>query len=59
MRMRAQFRHVDKHDIVDMYIYIHDACALNRKNVAEQKMGWNRNLNYIYVHILVSKDSIY
>ena len=32
--MRAQFRHVDKQDIVDMYIYIH-ACALNRKNVTE------------------------
>ena len=39
MRMRAQFRHVDKQDIVDMYIYIH-ACALNRKNVTKQRMQW-------------------
>ena len=36
--MRAQFRDVDKQDIVDMYIYIH-ACALNRKNVTEQRMN--------------------
>ena len=34
--MRAQFRHMDKQDIVDMYIYIH-ACALNRKNVTANR----------------------
>ena len=46
-------------DIVDMYIFIH-ACALNRNlNVTEQRMGLKQKYIYMYVHILVSKDSIY
>ena len=56
MRMRAQFRYVDKQDIVDMYIYIH-VCALNRKKRDQTENGLKQK--YIYVHILVSKDSIY
>ena len=32
--MRAQFRHVDKHDIVDMYIYIYSrAMKTQHQNV--------------------------